>query len=97
MTSLRYPDARVVTQTWDNAGRLQSSTFDNWNGQHVGYTYASGFTYTAGGAKTEMTNGNGVYTHIPYNSRLQMCQVWIQNPQALIDTYIYIAELRLLQ
>jgi RHS repeat-associated protein len=90
MTSLTYPDGRVVTQGFDGAGNLQTVTFDNWNGQHVGYTYASGFTYTPGGAQTEVTYGNGVYIHTPYNSRQQMCQVWSQNgPQVLIDTHIY--------
>jgi len=90
LASLTYPDGRVVTQTFDGAGRLQSSTFDNWNGQHVGYTYAAGFTYTAAGAVAEMTQGNGIYTHTPYNNRLQKCQVWVQTPtQPLIDTHIY--------
>lgn len=90
MTSLRYPDGRVVTQGIDGAGHLQNVTYDNWNGQHVGYTYASAFTYTAAGAQTEVTYGNGVYIHTPYNNRQQMCQVWSQIPsQPLIDTHIY--------
>ena len=89
ITSLRYPDGRVVTQAWDGAGHQQTSAFDNWNGQHVGYTYASGLTYTPAGSQAEVTFGNGVYVHTPYNNRLQMCQVWAQNAQALIDTHIY--------
>ena len=90
VTSLRYPDGRAVTQGWDAGGRMTSSVFDNWNGQHVGYTYASGFTYTPAGAQTEMTMGNGVYTHVPYNNRQQICQVWIQNPQqTLMDKHYF--------
>jgi RHS repeat-associated protein len=69
---------------------MTSSVFDNWNGQHVGYSYASGFTYTPAGAQTEMTMGNGVYTHVPYNNRQQICQVWIQNPQqTLMDKHYF--------
>jgi RHS repeat-associated protein len=90
VTSLTYPDGRVVTQGIDGSGHLQNVTFDNWNGQHVGYTYASAFTYTAAGAQAEVTYGNGVYIHTPYNNRQQMCQVWSQIPsQPLIDTHIY--------
>ena len=90
VTSLTYPDGRVVTQGMDAAGHLRDVIFDNWNGQHVGYTYASGFTYTPTGAQVEVTYGNGVYIHTPYNNRQQMCQVWSQIPsQPLIDTHIY--------
>ncbi len=90
MTSLRYPDGRVVTQGIDAAGHLQNVVFDNWNGQHVGYTYASNFTYTPAGAQAEVNYGNGVYIHTPYNNRQQMCQVWSSNStQVLIDTHIY--------
>src|SRR6185437_14222685 len=90
MTSLTYPDGRVVKQSFDGAGHLQSSTFDSWNGQHVGYTYASGFTYTPGGAQQEVTLGNGDYIHTPYNNRQQICQVWVQMPQqALIDEHYF--------
>ena len=89
LTALTYPDGRVVKQTFDSAAHLQGVTFDNWNGQNVGYTYASGFTYTPAGAQAEVTYGNGVYTHTPYNNRQQMCQVWSNNSQPLIDTHIY--------
>ena len=91
MVSLRYPDGRVVTQGWDAANHLQNVVFDNWNGQHVGYTYASGFTYTPAGTQTEITLGNGVYTHAPYNNRQQVCQFWVYNgKQVLSDThYMY--------
>jgi len=89
MTSLRYPDGRVVDQTFNSAGQLLNSTFDNWNGQHVGYNYASGLTYTPAGAQAEVTLGGVVYIHTPYNNRGQMCQVWSNGTQTLIDTHIY--------
>ena len=89
MTSLRYPDGRVVDQTFNSAGQLLNSTFDNWNGQHVGYTYASGLTYTPAGAQAEITLGGVAYIHTPYNNRGQMCQVWSNGSQTLIDTHIY--------
>ena len=79
LIQMRYPDGRVVTQTWDAAGHQQTSTFDNWGGQHVGYTYASNFTYTPWGAMTEMTYGNSMYTHVPYNNRQQACQFWVSS------------------
>jgi YD repeat-containing protein len=83
VTSLTYPDGRVVTQGLDAAGHLQSVIFDNYNGQHIGYTYAAGLTYTPSGAQAEMTLGNGVYIHTPYNNRQQMCQVWSKSPRSL--------------
>jgi RHS repeat-associated protein len=91
LTSLRYPDGRVVTQGFDGAGQLQNVTYDSWNGQHVGSTYAAGFTYTPAGAQTEVTYGNGVYIHTPYNSREQMCHLWSSaaNGQVLVDSHIY--------
>jgi RHS repeat-associated protein len=89
ITSLTYPDGRVVTQGMNAAGQLQSVTFDNWNGQHVGYTYASNFTYTPSGAQAEVWYGNGVYIHTPYNNRQQMCQVWSNSTEGWIDTHIY--------
>jgi RHS repeat-associated protein len=92
MNSLTYPDGRVVKQTWDTAAHLQTVTFDSYNGQHVGYSYASGFTYTPSGALTEMTLGNGVYTHMPYNNRQQICQIWTYNgQQVLMDKHYFYA------
>jgi RHS repeat-associated protein len=84
VTSLTYPDGRVVTQGLDAAGHLQNVTFDNWNGQHIGYNYASALTYTPSGAQAEVLLGNGVYTHTPYNNRQQICQFWTYNGQQVL-------------
>lgn len=89
MTALRYPDGRFITQGFDGNDRLQNVTYDNWNGQHVGYTYAAGFTYTPAGAQTEVNYGDNVYIHTPYNNRQQMCQVWSSGSKGWIDTHIY--------
>jgi RHS repeat-associated protein len=88
MTSLTYPDGRVVTQAVDSSGRLQNVVFDNWNGQHVGYPYASAFTYTPAGSQAEIWLG-GAYIHTPYNNRQRMCQVWSNSFMGLVDTHIY--------
>lgn len=87
VTSLTYPDGRVVTQSFDNGGHQLTSTFDSWNGQHVGYQYA-GMTYTPAGDQAEIWLGNA-YIHTPYNNRQRMCQVWANSFMGLVDTHIY--------
>lgn len=88
-TNLTYPDGRVVNQTFNSLGQMLTSTFDNYNGQHVGYSYVTGITYTPAGAQAEIYLGNIAYVHTPYNSREQMCQVWSNGTRGFIDTHIY--------
>ena len=69
MSSETYPSGRVVTTSYDGAGRVGVV-----NGQKAGEaakTYASSFSYTAHGAVGSMTLGNNLVEHTNFNSRLQ--------------------------
>lgn len=54
LTSLTYPDGRVVKKNWDGAGHLQSVNYDNWNGQSVNYPYLSSASYYPDGSPASM-------------------------------------------
>jgi RHS repeat-associated protein len=75
VTSLTYPDGRVVTQGWDAGGHQQTSTFSSWNGQNAGSTYLSRATYWPSGAVQNMFYGNGVGTGRSMNNRLQVDEI----------------------
>jgi RHS repeat-associated protein len=100
LTSLTYPDGRKVTQSFGTSGRLSAVTYDNWNGQHIGYNYASEFEFTPSGALANVTFGNGVHTGANYNSRQQVCQMATSFPasygsttqQVAIDKHYYYAQ-----
>lgn len=68
ITSQTYPTGRVVTQSFDSAGRLS-----NISGQSAGTskTYANSFGYTPHGAMVRMRLGNGRWEHTSFNLRLQ--------------------------
>ena len=69
MSSQTYPSGRVVTTTFDAAGRVGGVT-----GQKIGEankTYASAFSYTAHGAVSQVQLGNQLWEHTIYNNRLQ--------------------------
>jgi RHS repeat-associated protein len=73
LTSQVYPSGRVVTNSFDTAGRLNNVT-----GQKTGQaarTYASSFSYTAHGAVATAQLGNGLWEHAGFNSRLQSTQI----------------------
>jgi RHS repeat-associated protein len=73
MVSESYPSGRVVTTSYDGAGRLSSV-----NGQkavEANKTYAAGFSYWAQGAVKAVTLGNGLIEQTTYNARLQMTQM----------------------
>lgn len=90
MTSLQYPDGRVVTQGIDAGGNLQTVTFDNWNGQHVGYNYLSGAAYWADGSPHTMTFGNGATQTFNKNSRFQPSEIVVQaNASGLNQTVLH--------
>ncbi len=77
MTSLTYPDGRVVKQSWDGAAHLQTVTFDNWNGQNVGYKYLTSATYFPNGSPSAMFYGNSVAEGYDMNNRLQTNEIGI--------------------
>ena len=63
-----YPSGRVLTNTYDNAGRL-SQVSDGTT------TFASGLTYAPSGATLSETWGNGAVHSIAYNNALQVSQI----------------------
>jgi RHS repeat-associated protein len=70
-----YPSGRVVTHSYDNAGRLNSVT-----GQKTGEsnkTYASDLSYKAHGAMGAMKLGNNLWEHANFNTRLQVEEIGI--------------------
>jgi RHS repeat-associated protein len=73
MTSQAYPTGRVVTQSFDSAGRVT-----NMSGQSSGgtpKTYANSIGYTAHGAVERMRLGNGRWEHTNFNDRLQPTEI----------------------
>jgi YD repeat-containing protein len=83
VTSLSYPDGRVVQQQWSSggksAGRLTSVDFASWNGQSVGYNYLSPVTYWPDGAPMSQVYGNGLTASWSRNSRLQPTETFLKN------------------
>jgi RHS repeat-associated protein len=75
LTQLTYPDGRVIKQTADAAGRLQSINYISYNGQAANYPYLSSATYLPTGAPHTLTFGNGVVSTISENPRLQTTEV----------------------
>ena len=73
ITSETYPSGRVVTTSYDSAGRL-SSVQDATPGA-TATTYGSGFTYAANNAVNSLTLGNGVVESTSFNTRFQPTQI----------------------
>jgi hypothetical protein len=71
ISSITYPDGRVVKPTWDGADHLQNVTYDNWNGTNIGYNYLSSASYWANGAPHATIHGDGVADGQRLNNRLQ--------------------------
>lgn len=63
-----YPTSRVITHSYDNAGRL-SQTSDGTT------TFASSLSYAASGALASETWGNGAVHSIAYNNAMQVSQI----------------------
>ncbi|HYV11705.1 MAG TPA: DUF4214 domain-containing protein [Pyrinomonadaceae bacterium] len=63
-----YPTSRVLTNSYDNAGRL-SQISDGTT------TFASSFTYAPSGGMLSETWGNGAVHSLAYNNALQVSQV----------------------
>jgi len=70
MTSLTYPDGRVVNQAWNSAGQLSQVADNN------GYQYmTSQSTYWPNGAPQAIWYGNGVANGYHMNNRLQVDEI----------------------
>jgi RHS repeat-associated protein len=69
LTSLSYPDGRVISQGFDNVNRLISVTYGQWGSQPIGTPYVASLAYAPTGALTSATFGNGIQLSAAYNSR----------------------------
>ena len=72
VSSLTYPSGRVVTTSFDGAGR-PSGVSGVLNGATT--PYASGVTYAAHSGLTALTTGDGLTRSMGYNAQLQMSSV----------------------
>ena len=79
LTSLTYPDGRTIKQGFQGDGNLHSVTFDNWQGNGVGYSYLSSASYFPDGSPMSMTFGNGVTQSYGRNNRLQTSEIRVAN------------------
>jgi RHS repeat-associated protein len=86
LTSQTYPSGRVITTTFDNAGRL--SQVDGQKTGESNKTYISSPTYSAHGAMTEVKVGLHLWEHTIFNARLQPALIGlgtVQNVQNAQD------------
>jgi RHS repeat-associated protein len=91
LTSQKYPSGRVVTTSYDAAGRLAAVTGQKSGEQEK--TYAAGVSYTAAGAVKDLQLGNGLWEQTLYNSRLQVEKIRLGTTSGGINrlnlTYAY--------
>jgi RHS repeat-associated protein len=69
MTSLTYPDGRVVSKSYDSAQHLTGVQYASWNGTGVGSSYYIATGFAPPGEVTNATYGNGVQRTAGFNSR----------------------------
>ena len=73
MTSLAYPDGRVVGQTFDAAGRMSAINYQSWNGTSMNQAYLSESSgYDPAGHLINASFGNGVAYTAGYDNRERM-------------------------
>jgi RHS repeat-associated protein len=73
-----YPTNRVLTHSYDDAGRLAQIT-DN---SSTPITFASSLTYAAGGGLLAETWGNSAYHTVAYNSAMQVSEIKLKQSSA---------------
>ena len=80
-----YPTNRVLTHSYDNAGRLSQISDGTTN-------FASGFTYAATGGLLSETWGNGAVHSVAYNNALQVSQIKLKQSSsgAELQRYDYL-------
>lgn len=77
MISETYPSGRVITTSYDAAGRISGVKRTG-----AGWSYASLFSYAAHGAVKEMQLGNGLWERMTFNNRLQVEQIKLETMDA---------------
>jgi RHS repeat-associated protein len=83
ITSLTYPDGRVVTSAYNAAGRFLRTDLASFNGTSVNFNYytvpqgtsPTNWGYWPSGAMNRGTYGNGVVETTGYNNRLQVSSI----------------------
>ncbi len=84
LTSLTYPDGRVMTMGFDSARHLTSVEYTSWNGAGQSSDYLSSASYDPTGQMTAATYGDGVQVSATFNNRLDATALSYQyNGQAL--------------
>ena len=69
LTSLTYPDGRLISESYDSAQHLTGIQYASWNGQSVNASYYSATGFSPGGETTNTAFGNGVQMAASFNSR----------------------------
>lgn len=72
VTSLTYPDGRVITQSYDSARHLTGVQYASWNGQSQNSPYFGSTTYEPTGQLSAATYGSGVQLSAEFNSRTSL-------------------------
>jgi len=76
LLTLTYPSGRVITYTYDSAGRA-STAKDLTNGINYAFgTCQSGACYAPQGAVSQLQNGTNLASTYIYNDRLQPCWLY---------------------
>jgi RHS repeat-associated protein len=85
LESQTYPSGRVVTNTYDDGGKL--SVVSGQVPNQAAKTYASNFDYslTSTGATSKVQLGNGRWESVVYNKRLQPTQIALGTTQGATD------------
>src|SRR6185437_13825665 len=78
LTSLTYPDGRVLAESYDGAQHLTGIQYANWNGTTVGYNYLASATYDSDGSPQSLTYGNGAIDAYLWSKRLQPTESAVQ-------------------
>jgi RHS repeat-associated protein len=79
LTSLTYPDGRVVAQSFDEAARLTGVSYAAWGSTAVGTSYFTNSRFAPPGQPTASTMGNGVTVAATYNSRQNVTHMAYSN------------------
>jgi len=69
LTSLTYPDGRVISQSYDSAQHLTGIQYASWNGQSVNSSYYSATGFAPPGELTNAAFGNGVQMNASFDQR----------------------------
>lgn len=79
MTSLTYPDGRVVAQSYDEANRLKGVSYSKWGPSSIGTSYLSTSTFAPPGQAENSSMGDGIGIAAAYNSRQSITSLAYSN------------------